>query len=480
MLEDQGGFVDRDLEFEFPLVGQAIGPVELFDEDTVTFSLALPAIPQGTQVDVDNNGQTNEGVQIFAVAYWSNTWGGPFLEQRDGTGWSTNYASTTTDADREYEIDGGTLIVWAPDDTQGFPTGFGEDGMLFTEDDPTSPISAGYTLVNLDEEPFDFYKEARPDMILHEGDAAVKDYSEMSYIEAFDALFEKASREYPFTVEKDIDWDALYDEYSSRIANARDDEKFYLALSDFSLEIPDGHIGVGGYSDFARIFYEKHGGSFGLILTELSDGRVIVVDVLPDTPAEDAGIQVGAEILEWDGQPMDDAISGIEPIFGPYSTPHHKRLEQLVFLTRVVPEDKVEISVKNPDDDVILVEMEAIVEYDSFFQWLPIFAEDELALPIEAEVLDESGIGYIKIHTFSDDNNLMAQLWDRTIRELIDWEVPGIIIDMRLNGGGNSGLARNFAGYFFDEEVEVMQRAYYNEETDQFEYREPISRILPP
>jgi C-terminal processing protease CtpA/Prc len=57
--------------------------------------------------------------------------------------------------------------------------------------------------------------------------------------------------------------------------------------------------------------------------------------------------------------------------------------------------------------------------------------------------------------------------------------VPGIILDMRVNGGGNSGLARDFAGYFFDEEFELMQRSYYNETTGQFEYQEYISRVQP-
>jgi carboxyl-terminal processing protease len=123
--------------------------------------------------------------------------------------------------------------------------------------------------------------------------------------------------------------------------------------------------------------------------------------------------------------------------------------------------------------------MEATVEYESLFQWIPGFSGDELALPIEAEVLDGSGLGYLKINTFSDDYNLMAQLWDRYMRELIDWDVPGIIIDLRVNGGGNSGLAFDFAGYFFDEEIELMQSSYYNELSGTFEYRDFTSRIMP-
>jgi len=480
LLEDQGGFIARDLEFEFLLAGQVLGPVELVNEDTVTFGLALPAIPQGTQTDLDNDDEEDAGVQVFAVAYWSNTWGGPFLERRDGTGWSTAYASTTTDADRDHEIDGGTLIVWAPNDQQGFPTGYGPDAMLFTADDPTAPIPAGYTLVDLDSEPFTFYKETRPSLTLHEGDLSVNDFSELGYGESFEALYDKVTLEYPFTQEKNIDWQSLYDQFAPRTAAAKDDEEFFWALKEFSLEIPDGHVGVGFNDLVSQLFFENYGGSFGMVLAELSDSRVLVVNVLPNTPAADIGLQVSAEILEWNQEPIADAIAAVEPFFGPYSTAHHKRLEQLVFLTRVAPNENVEITFKNPgENEATQAEMKAVIEYDSLFQWIPSFTEDELALPIEAHILDESGLGYIKILTFLDDYNLMAQLWDRYIRELIDWEVPGIIIDIRVNGGGSSGLARDFAGYFFDEEFILMQRSYYNHLTGKFEYQDFPSRVVP-
>ena len=73
MLEDQAGFVQRDLEFKFPLEGQTLGPVEIQEDETLSYYLSLPAVPQGTMLDVDNNGNEDAGVQIFAVAYWSNT-----------------------------------------------------------------------------------------------------------------------------------------------------------------------------------------------------------------------------------------------------------------------------------------------------------------------------------------------------------------------------------------------------------------------
>ncbi len=479
MLEDQGGFIQRDLEFEFPLEGQAIGPVEIIGEDKLSYQLALPTIPQGKLSDVDNDDEVDTGVLVFSVAYWSNTWGGPFLEPRDGTGWSTAYASTITDPDRDYEISGGILIVWAQDDAQGFPTGFGDDDHLFTADDPTAPISAGYNIVDLDQEPFRVYKEAQPSITLIEGEIAVNDFSELSYAEAFEALFEKVSTEYPFTPDKNIAWDSLYNEHAPNIAAANNDQDFYWALKDFTLAIPDAHIGISFNDLIGQLFFENHGGSFGMILVELSDGRVLVQDVLPDTPAERAGVEEGAEITRWDGSAIGEAIGEVESFFGPYSTEHHKRLEQLVFLTRVPEDTEIELTLKNPGEEIQTVTLKAQVEYDSLFEWIPSFRVDELSPPIVGEVLEPSGLGYIRINTFSDDYNLTAQLWDHYINSLIEVEVPGLIIDMRVNGGGSSGLASAFAGYFYDEEITISQRSYFNELLGEFEYKEPPGRIKP-
>src|SRR3990172_2155669 len=234
LLEDQAGFINRDKEFVFALAGQTMGPVEGHDDLTLTYFLTLPAIPQGTQVDLDNDEETDAGVQVFAIAYWSNPWGGPFLEERDGKGWSNAYVSTITDPDQDDEIIGGILVVWAPDDQQGFPAGFGPDGKLFTEDDPVESIPAGYNLVDLDEEPFFIYKDSRPVIDLNEGVIAVNDFSDLDYSDAFESLFAKVSQEYPFTQEKAIDWQALYDEYAPRIAKARNGSDFYQALRDFT------------------------------------------------------------------------------------------------------------------------------------------------------------------------------------------------------------------------------------------------------
>jgi C-terminal processing protease CtpA/Prc len=298
----------------------------------------------------------------------------------------------------------------------------------------------------------------------------------MNYTEAFNALYKKASKEYPFTVEKKIDWDALYKIYSPRVADVKSDTNFYIAIRDFTWEIPDGHIG-GPFN--AGVFQEERGGGFGLVLTELSDGKVIATKVLPNYPAESAGIQIGAEIATWNGEPVEDAIANVVPYFGPFSTDHTRHLQQVAFLTRVAPGDKVKVTFKNPGDSTTEeVTLSPVQEYDSFYASQPSWSQDKLILPLDARILD-SGLAYIRLVSFSDDTNLTAHQWDRYMKQLVYQEIHGLIIDLRINGGGSLGLALDMAGYFYDEEVTLYREAYYNEDIGKFEYQDTPAKIKP-
>lgn len=196
ILEDQAGFIDRNEYFTFPIESQTLGQITSdFYSSPFTYSVALPIEPQGTLRDVDQDSGEDTGVMVFAIAYWDNTWGDPYLEVRDqsGGGWSTAYASTRISENPETlrEVVGGKLLIYAPDDEQGFPSGFGDDGLLFTEDDPIVGIPQGYTVIDLDTDPFTFdrSREQSIDLIEPEGSALV-DFSDMSYAEAFDAMID--------------------------------------------------------------------------------------------------------------------------------------------------------------------------------------------------------------------------------------------------------------------------------------------------
>jgi len=192
ILEDEAGFVDRNPSFLIPRASQTLGQITSdFLTSPFTYTLELPIEPQGTLRDVDQNSTQDPGVMVFAVAYWTNKFGDPFLEERDlyGGGWSTAYASTrvTDEASERDEVIGGKLLVYAPTCGQGFPSGFGADGLLFTADDPITTIVPGYSVVNLDTQPFSFDRSRYQTVDLIEPDfAALTDYSNLGYADAFD------------------------------------------------------------------------------------------------------------------------------------------------------------------------------------------------------------------------------------------------------------------------------------------------------
>jgi C-terminal processing protease CtpA/Prc len=472
VLEDQAGFIDRNPSFLLSQESQTMGQITSdFHYSPFTYSLALPIEPQGELRDVDQDGSDDPGVMVFAVAYWTNKFGDPFLEERDlfGGGWSTAYASTrvTEEVSRRREVIGGKLLVYAPTAEQGFPSDFGADGLLFTPDDPIMTLDPGYSVIDLDARPFALDRSRHPTIDLIEPDfAALDDYSKLSYLRAFDALIEKLRHEYAFTAYKGIDWDALAAEYRPLIgaAQAAKDRSAYLrALRDFSFEIPDGHVQGPLLTSETRALTN---GGIGLALAELDDGTVVASYLSPSGPAAEAGIALGDTILAINEQPIAEYISSIIPWNGPFSTEHAHRLQQLRYATRFPLTSRVTVTYQHQGSDIptdaVLI---AIDERDSFDDSEP--PRTGYELPITYYPL-ESGYTYVQINSFFDNDLLTIQLWERLLATLKRQQSPGVIIDLRRNGGGSGFLADQMAAYFFETSLELGNTGQYNPELDDF------------
>src|SRR3990170_2537160 len=477
ILEDQGGFVVRDRNFLIPVESQVLGQITSdFYTSPFTYSISLPQVPNGTLRDVDQDDEEDQGVMVYAPAYWTNTWGDPYLERRDqsGGGWSSAYASTKVSDDRDnyLEVYGGMYVVYAPDDQQGFPSGFGEDEKLFTEDDPIVQLPEGWTVVDLETDPFTFDRSHETEIPLLEPESV-----------AFDAMLEKLSTEYAFTEYKGIDWDEKAAEFRSRFEETEqqnDPEAYMLALRDFLWSIPDAHVGMDT-SGLQGQFEAETAGGLGMAIRELDDGRVIVNYVLEGGPAEEAGIRFGAEILEIDGKPMGEAISENVPWSSPFSNEEAKRLQQLRYVLRfTLDRESVEVVYKNPGGAQKTAQIPVVEERDSF-SFSSFFAGvTGLELPVEYEILD-NGYGYVAIYSFFDNDVLTIQLWERLMQTLNSEGVPGLIIDLRHNGGGSGFLADQMAAYFFDEELELGNTGYYDDSTGDFFFDTgDVSQFFPP
>lgn len=489
ILEDQTGFVTRDRNFVFPPESQVIGQITSdFYASPFSYSLALPAEPTGTLNDVDHDGQADSGVMIFAVAYWTNTWGDPYLERRDqgGGGWSTAYASTRVSDDRDsyLEVYGGKLLVYAPDGEQLVPSDFGPDEKLFTADDPLMPLPAGWSLLDLDQTPFglDRSEELVVDLLEPEG-AALDDFSELTYTEAFEALLEKFTNEYAFTELKGIDWAAKGTEFRPRFEQAEqanDPHAYALALRDFTWSIPDTHVGFD-QSLLDEDFFTATAGGLGFAMRETDAGAIIANFLLPGGPAEAAGMVWGAEIISLDGRPTAEVVAASVPWSSPFSNPIIARLQQLRYALRFpLEKGTVEVVFANPGGSAQTAVLAVVAERVSFSVSSFFAGQSDTALPVEYAVLP-SGFGYLQINSFLDNDALSIQVWERALQYFNLIEVPGVIIDMRLNTGGSGWLADQMAAYFFEAEVVVGNTAHYDDASGGF-YLDPGDEVslIPP
>jgi C-terminal processing protease CtpA/Prc len=489
ILEDQGGFVVRDRQFVFPVESQVLGQITSdFFTSPFTYSLTLPEEPKGTLHDVDHDGNQETGVMVFAIAYWTNTWGDPYLERRDqgGGGWSSAYASTrVTDNPELYlEVTGGKYLVYAPDGQQQFPSDFGDDQKLFTDDDPIMDLPAGWSVIDLDQSPFAIDRSEEPAIDLIEPETtALDDFSQMSYTEAFDAMLEKFTNEYAFTEFKDIDWAAKGEEFRPRFEEAEasnDTHAYALALRDFLWSIPDTHIGFD-QSLLNDDFVTETEGGLGFAMRETDDGQIIANFIVEGGPAQQAGMEWGAEIISLDGRPVAEVVEANVPWSSPFSNPINKRLQQLRYALRFpMSKGQVEITFKNPDGAEQTATLDVVPERQSFSFASFFYGQPATSLPVEYELLP-SGYGYLQINSFLDNDVLSIQVWERALQFFNENQVPGVIVDMRYNDGGSGWLADQMAAYFFDEEIVVGNTAQYREETGEF-YMDPgdEQRMIPP
>jgi C-terminal processing protease CtpA/Prc/opacity protein-like surface antigen len=472
LLEDHAGFVQRDFGFIISKASQVLGQFtsDIFSPP-VSYSIPLPIEPQATLVDVDNDDQEDIGVMIYSIAFWANNFGDPYLEPRDGgVGWSGDYASFLVDPGT-LEVLGGKYLIYAPDDQQGFPAGFGEDGLLFTEDDPIVTVPQGYTVVDLDTDPFTFDRSREPQVNTIESPlSAAFDVSDLSYTEAFDAFVDHLEIVYAFTEYKNIDWEALSEEFRPRIEEAQangDNVAYELAIRDFSWAIPDGHIGVSSTQAMDEDFAFNTAGGLGMSLVELDDGRVLVNFLTPEGPADAVGIELGAEITELDGKPISDVIGTVVPYSSPFSNPEALRLQQLRYTTRFPLGTEVQVTWVNPGEEPATETLDVAEERESFAFSSFYRGATGFEPPVTYDFLD-SGYGYVKINDFLANAILTVQLFENFLNIANTYGVPGIIIDMRQNGGGSGLLADSMAGYFFDEDFVNGYTSYYSESAGDF------------
>lgn len=215
------------------------------------------------------------------------------------------------------------------------------------------------------------------------------------------------------------DWEGIVARYRDMVNNGLETEAFYREMQNMLNELEDEHssfvspvevqqseaelrgenkfVGIGVYSD-----------------VDFENGKIVVISTFRGSPAEYAGLQAHDSILLVDGKPITFE-TGIRTL-GPECT-------------------AVILTVQSPGEsprDVMLVR-----------------SAIEGGVPIDARLVpttDGSKIGYIFIPSFFDET-LPPQI-ESALEEF--GPLDGLILDVRLNGGGSSTVAYPILSFFTD------------------------------
>ena len=432
-----------------PVAEQAIGRITSpMSSPPVRFQVPVPIELAGARVDVDNDGEADEGVQIYGLSVASNLNGDSYLVQFDQTRFDSYLRDPSTGAFLE-----GTFLVHAADDAQGFPSGYGEDGIYFTDDDPVVALPEGYTLATLSSEgvvTFDRSRIARMDT-REQAAVASPSFSDQGILESYNSLIDLLEDRYAYTELRGLIWEDIRAAHEQQVAAAdaaNDYPAYYLALTELARSIRDTHVDVTS-SDIAvktltiREFTDRFSGSFGARGTELDDGRFIVTYVVPESPAADAGWQFGTEILSVDGKPIADHIGSL-PLPRSVGTDEAARLAQVANALNFPDGTTVTIEyLQSGGNGPQTVELTAAVglEYPSQGLSSDLITYREL----------EGGYWYVTWSQFVEPDYMLA-VWRRLFATQLVAGARGLLIDLRGNRGGNVELLYTMASYFFSKD----------------------------
>lgn len=307
--------------------------------------------------------------------------------------------------------------------------------------------------------------------------AKAEDYSNMGWLEAYDALHTLMQKQYAFGEWKNIDWNTLNKSIRPKIIAAEtivNQNNYATALLEYTRSLPDGHVTWG--TKIFGIIMPNIQGCYNFGIAKLDNNKVIVTTVTAGSQAALDGMIAGDEILEWNDTAINTVATQTSTLWRPnpasMATTEHSIYEQYRALTLDPALTKSKVKFSRADGTGVTTNTYTAADDGMTIQDKTKFwNEIDDNNPITYKVLP-SGYGYIMLGTLESDDFTYEQLFDKfkeAMEFLTGQNVPGIIIDLRANGGGSDDLAAKISGFFYSEQTFYEYQNLYNAYNEQRE-----------
>jgi carboxyl-terminal processing protease len=249
-----------------------------------------------------------------------------------------------------------------------------------------------------------------------------------------------------------VDWPAIRDKYRPRVAGAKTDAQFYLALKSMARELNDSHTRVvtpRESADRRRFAALATGAALNVI-----DDQLVIIDVDGDSPAARAGLKRGDVVLAIDSHRFDAkflAAARHLPLTGeditspeaqPASADEAMRFAQLRGVRRALQ--------RAPDEPPRAQRVTISSEQASTFE-VVVRPEPLVRPPTVTATTLPSGVAVVKMNRFSVRNRGDIE---RALRSA--GASRALVLDLRGNGGGDYSQFVWLIRQFLPDERHVM------------------------
>lgn len=242
----------------------------------------------------------------------------------------------------------------------------------------------------------------------------------------FREVWETVNENYVYSDYNGLDWEAMQAEYAPQVEAAPDDETFWRLMQELVNRLADDHSRYLTPAEVAEEDQERTGDldyvGIGVYLTlPLSATYGVILMIFPDSPAETAGIRPHDRILAVDGTPACCNADGSD---------------NLALL-------------RGPEGSTVRVELQSPGSAPRELKVQRARIQTQLPIPTRRIATPQGDVGYILIPTLFDET--VAERTRDALEQLFaDGPVIGLVVDMRINGGGAYTELSDLLALFMD------------------------------
>jgi carboxyl-terminal processing protease len=250
-------------------------------------------------------------------------------------------------------------------------------------------------------------------------------------VEIFEEVWQTINEKYYNASFNGVDWRGVRDKYRALVDQARSDADFYVVLKQMVGELRDAHTRFHT-PEQRRERERRQAVSVGVSLFDV-EGKTVVVGVDPDSEASRAGVQLGMIVLTIDGKPVAERLAEAGARVAGTSSDRAVRLRIYRMIIDGEPGTPQRLGLERADGSALDVLLTRRIVSDTA-------VVTSRRLP--------SGLGYIKLTLWKAP---IRKEFRRALEHLRD--VPGLVLDIRGNPGGEADEVVKIASFFFNDHV---------------------------